>query len=60
MIVIIDYGLRNLRSVANAFVVIGSNAIVSNRPDDLCRADRIVLPGVGAFGEGINNLRERG
>lgn len=55
-IVIIDYGMGNLRSVANAFLALDFPAEVSSRPEDLRASDRIVLPGVGAFGDGMRNL----
>lgn len=59
-LLIINYGMGNLRSVANAFAAIGCEAFVSDRPKDLYCAERIVLPGVGAFGDGMNNLRNSG
>jgi len=59
-IVIIDYGMGNLRSVLNAFRVLGADARVSANPSDLRDADRAVLPGVGSFGDAMRNLRERG
>lgn len=55
-IVIIDYGMGNLRSVKNAFDILGEEAQVSDNPETLRTADRIVLPGVGAFGDGMYNL----
>ena len=58
--VIIDYGMGNLGSVANAFRMVGASVTVSPSPADLREADRIVLPGVGAFGEGMRNLRSGG
>lgn len=58
MIVIIDYGLGNLRSVAGAVEKLGYQACVSNRIDDLENANKLILPGVGAFGDGMKNLRE--
>lgn len=57
---IIDYGMGNLRSVANAFAAVGGEAIISSVPSDLALAERIVLPGVGAFGDGMRNLRLNG
>ncbi len=60
MIAIIDYGAGNLRSVANAFAFLGADAVTISQPDQLVNADKIVLPGVGAFGAGINALREGG
>jgi glutamine amidotransferase len=57
---IIDYAMGNLRSVQNAFRAIGCEASISSSPEDLRNAERIVLPGVGAFGDGMRNLREAG
>lgn len=59
-ILIIDYGMGNLRSVANAFGALGQDARISDNPADLSQADRIVLPGVGAFGDAMQNLTTRG
>ena len=59
-IAIIDYGMGNLRSVANAFISLSATVSVARDPNDLAAADMIVLPGVGAFGDGMNNLRSRG
>tara|TARA_Y100000034_G_C6890205_1_gene409390 strand:+ start:1163 stop:1765 length:603 start_codon:yes stop_codon:yes gene_type:complete len=56
MIVIIDYGLGNLSSVLNALNEIGEEAFISNRIEDIERADKIILPGVGAFNDGMKNL----
>lgn len=60
MIVIIDYEMGNLRSVAKAFEQLGFAARISNDPADLRTADKIVLPGVGAFRDCIENLRAGG
>lgn len=60
MIVVVDYGSGNLRSVAKAFEAIGAEVKVTGLPADLADAERIVLPGVGSFAEGMRNLRERG
>jgi imidazole glycerol-phosphate synthase subunit HisH len=57
---VVNYGMGNLRSVLNAFAAIGSPAAVAERPEALADADAIVLPGVGAFGDGMANLRDRG
>jgi glutamine amidotransferase len=59
-LLIIDYGMGNLRSVLNAFTAIGCQAAISKNPEDMKRAKRIVLPGVGAFGDGMENLRISG
>ena len=59
-IVIIDYGVGNLRSVEKAFAATGCEAIVSAEESELRRAERLVLPGVGAFGACMKALTERG
>jgi imidazole glycerol-phosphate synthase subunit HisH len=59
-VLVIDYGMGNLRSVGNAFRALGCEAVVSRNPNDLTRAERVVLPGVGAFGDGIRNLMVMG
>jgi glutamine amidotransferase len=60
MITIIDYEMGNLRSVEKAFEKLGYAARVSSNPEDLLTTDKIVLPGVGAFRDCINNLRAGG
>ncbi len=60
MIAIIDYGAGNLRSVRNALVHLGADVVTAQTPDDLDGADKIVLPGVGAFGAGMKALRAAG
>ncbi len=60
MIVIVDYGLGNLFSVQKAFEMLGAPVKVSGDPADVHTADRIVLPGVGAFGDGMDYLRAKG
>ncbi|MDR3165605.1 MAG: imidazole glycerol phosphate synthase subunit HisH [Synergistaceae bacterium] len=60
MIGIIDYGMGNLKSVSNAFRALGFDAFIASRPDELDRADKIVLPGVGAFEGAIAELRRGG
>ncbi len=58
MIVAIDYGAGNLRSVANAFEAIGHKPLVTTCSADLEKASAIVLPGVGVFGDSMKNLRK--
>ena len=60
MIAIIDYQMGNLRSVQKGFEKVGFAAKVTSSADDILQADRVVLPGVGAFGDAINELRQRG
>ena len=59
-IAIIDYGVGNLRSVEKAFAATGCEAVVSSDESELRAAERLVLPGVGAFGACMKALRERG
>lgn len=59
-VVIVDYGMCNLDSVARAIEECGGEATVTDRPEDLRNADRLILPGVGAFPDGMKNLRARG
>jgi glutamine amidotransferase len=58
--VIVDYGRGNLRSVQKALERVGENAVVSDRPETVAGADRLVVPGVGAFGDAMAALAERG
>ena len=59
-VLIIDYGMSNLGSIRRALEECGADVIVSDNPDDLKLAERIILPGVGSFGDGMKNLREQG
>jgi len=57
--VIVDYGLGNLFSIRNAIDHLGGDAEFSADPEVVRTADRVVLPGVGAFGEGMQQLKKR-
>ncbi len=58
MITVIDYGSGNLRSVSKALERVGEGRVtVSGRPEDLRRADKLLLPGVGAFADCLSNLQ---
>lgn len=57
MIAIIDYGMGNLYSVEKAFVKLGASVVVTSDGDVVRKADHVVLPGVGAFGDCMENLR---
>jgi glutamine amidotransferase len=57
MIKIVDYGMGNLRSVQKAFEKIGAEAVIVTRPADVEGAQKLVLPGVGAFRDGIHELK---
>ena len=60
MIAIIDYNMGNLRSVQNAFDKIGKKTEIVQDPEKLIAFDKIVLPGVGAFGDAMQHLKETG
>ena len=60
MVGIIDYGVGNLFSLCSSFKAIGEEAFVSGDPEKLRQADRLVLPGVGAFEDAANKLRQTG
>ena len=60
MIAIIDYGMGNLRSVQKGFEKIGSEAVITDDPQVVLRAERVVLPGVGAFRDCMHNLEQGG
>ena len=60
MITIIDYGVGNLFSLSSSLSYLGLENKVSRDPEDLRKADHIILPGVGAYGDAIAKLRESG
>ena len=60
MIVIVDYGMGNLRSVQKALERVGCPAAVSDKPETVSAAERLVVPGVGAFGDAMEALRQGG
>ena len=60
MITILDYSVNNLRSVQKAFEHLGHRTQVTSDPDEIGRAEKLVLPGVGAFGEAMRNLSAKG
>jgi glutamine amidotransferase len=57
-VLIVDYGMANLRSVQKAFEQVGHEAVISPDPDRVAEADRLVLPGVGAFRDAIAMLKQ--
>ncbi|MDH6367183.1 MULTISPECIES: imidazole glycerol phosphate synthase subunit HisH [unclassified Breznakia] len=59
MIAIIDYGLGNLHSVKNALDTLGAKTIITSDPYEIEKADGVILPGVGAFEEAMQNLNKR-
>ncbi len=60
MIAIVDYGMGNLFSVCKALEHVGAQVEITDSPDVLARADRVILPGVGAFGDAMRELERRG
>jgi glutamine amidotransferase len=60
VIAIVDYGMGNLRSVERALAAAGAEARVTSDPAEVSRAERLVVPGVGAFGDAMEGLRTRG
>ena len=60
MIAIVDYGVGNLFSLQSSFAFIGHEARVTGRSEEILSADRVVLPGVGAFGDAADKLRATG
>ncbi len=59
MIAIIDYQMGNLRSVQKGFEKVGHQATITSDPDELRKADKVVLPGVGAFADAMAELERR-
>jgi len=60
VITVVDYKLNNLRSLENTLRRLGHDVRVTSNPQDIRTAEKLILPGVGAFGDGIRNLRELG
>lgn len=60
MIAIVNYGLGNLGSISNMLKVIGVKSIITSNANEIISADKIILPGVGAFDAGMENLKQKG
>lgn len=60
MIAIVDYGVGNLFSLTSSFNFIGADVIVTSNAEEIKKADKIILPGVGAFGDAIKKLKDTG
>jgi glutamine amidotransferase len=60
MIVVVDYGVGNLASIVNMFKKIGVKALASSDMDLIAKAQKLILPGIGAFDSGMQKLNERG
>ena len=57
--VVVDYGVGNIKSILRGLEQVGGNAALSDNPDEVFRAERLILPGVGAFSSGMAELRKR-
>ncbi|MEM3426691.1 imidazole glycerol phosphate synthase subunit HisH [Hydrogenobacter thermophilus] len=60
MLVLVDYGMGNIRSVSKALEKVGFSPIITRDPDVVLRADALVVPGVGAFKDAVGNLKNLG
>lgn len=60
MVAIIDYGAGNLHSVKNALDHLGAGSVITSDREQILAADRVILPGVGAFGDAMRSLNENG
>ncbi len=58
MIIIIDYGMGNVKSIENIIRKVGGDALISQNADEIIDADKIILPGIGSFDTGMKNLTE--
>lgn len=59
MIVVVDFGMGNLGTVSAKIKKMDSSVIISSKPEEIDQADKILLPGIGSFKSGIENLRKR-
>lgn len=59
MVTVVDYGIGNLRSLEKALVHVGASVLRTDRADDIAQASHLILPGVGAFGACIQEIRRR-
>ena len=60
MIAIIDYDAGNIKSVEKALDYLGQDVVITGEPEKILKADKVILPGVGAFGDAMANLRRTG
>lgn len=60
MIAIVDYGCGNLFSLSSSLKFLGEDCLVTGKKDDILSADKIILPGVGAFGDAVDKLHNAG
>ena len=60
MIAIIDYDAGNIKSVEKALKYLGEDAVITRDREEILSADKVILPGVGAFGDAMSKLRQYG
>lgn len=60
MIAIIDYDAGNIKSVEKALIALGQEVIITSDKEEILKADKVILPGVGAFGDAMENLKRTG
>jgi len=60
VVVVVDYGMGNLKSVQRGLEKVGANVVVSSHAEEISNADRLLLPGVGAFKDGMTELTKQG
>lgn len=60
MIAIIDYDAGNIKSVEKALLLLGQDVVITGDREEILKADKVILPGVGAFGDAMDNLRRTG
>ena len=60
MIAIIDYGVGNLFSLSSSLKAVGADAVITGESDQIRKADKLILPGVGAFGDAMEKLKADG
>lgn len=60
MIALVDYGIGNLRSAFKALAAVRAGVVLTSAPEQILQAEKVVLPGVGAFGDGLAGLKARG
>lgn len=60
MIAIVDYNMGNLASVQNAFYKLGEDTVIESNPEKFKNYEKLILPGVGAFGDAMQHLKDRG
>ena len=59
-VTIIDYGICNIKSVANMLRKVGADSQIASNPSALTSAKKLIIPGIGSFDKGINNLEKKG